>query len=146
MYLAIVSKSPEIDALHKFRLIDIYATFHEVLPEALYSSLQHKELVSETLKRCCSQLIYLIETNAPHKTLKKALSECMDSLFLAPIDTPSREFGYQIGWFLAEKAGIDLTKGTERKVWGYWKIEQNQVKTIAGSRKKRVGSTKPPTG
>lgn len=52
----------------------------------------------------------------------------MDTLAIANIDTENREFGYQLGWYLAEKVNVDLRKGTEKKIWGYWQIEGNEVK------------------
>lgn len=129
-----------VASLRKFILVDIYEAFYEVLPEARYSDPRQKEEVSRILKKCCNTLIRLLQEEGGYRLLKKALSDCMDELFLASIDPVNREFGYQLGWFLAEKAGVDLSRGTERKVWGYWKLEGDVVKVISGSRKKRVGS------
>lgn len=52
----------------------------------------------------------------------------MDALAIAKITAEHREFGYQLGWYLAEKVQVDLKKGTEKKLWGYWRVEGNEVK------------------
>ncbi|HTM66469.1 MAG TPA: hypothetical protein VL093_09125 [Flavipsychrobacter sp.] len=62
----------------------------------------------------------------------------MDSLAIAQINAVNREFGYQLGWYLAEKVNINLKKGTEKKLWGYWQIEGNEVKAPV---KPRISAT-----
>ena len=53
---------------------------------------------------------------------------CMDDISIAPVDGENKEFGYQLGWYLAEKVAVNLRKGTEKKVWGYWHIDGEEVK------------------
>jgi hypothetical protein len=125
-----VRTNSTLHKLHKFKSVDKYATFKEILPSVIFSSERDKEIVSEILDNCCSSLIKEFEKPArPTKpVLKKMLISCMDELAVAPIDAENREFGYQLGWYLAEKANVDLQKGTEKKVWGYWKVEEEEVK------------------
>lgn len=71
----------------------------------------------------------------------------MDALSVAPIDAENREFGYQLGWYLAEKVKVDLQRGTEKKLWGYWQVEGNEVKAplrprIAAAVKEKLGKKK----
>jgi hypothetical protein len=95
-----------------------------------YTSEEQKSLVSEILDSCCKELMSFFEKEKhPSKIeLKKSLVSCMDHLTIAPIDQENREFGYQLGWYLSEKANVDLKKGTEKKVWGYWQVDGNEVK------------------
>jgi hypothetical protein len=125
-----VRVSSILHKLDKFKSVDKYEAFNEILPTVVYSSPFDKEVVSEILNNCCSLLIAEFEISSrPSKPmLKKMLICCMDELTVAPIDAENREFGYQLGWYLAEKVNVDLQKGTERKVWGYWRVEEEEVK------------------
>lgn len=116
--------------LSKFRNVDKYESFYEILPSVVHTPEEQKELVSEILDSCCTQLINHFETGQKRckKAIRQSLIECMDSLSIAGINAENREFGYQLGWFLADKVRVDLKKGTEKKVWGYWQIENNEVK------------------
>jgi len=119
-----------IDVLSKFRYVDKYEAFHEILPSVISTSEKEKNIVSEILDKCCTELLKCCqESERPNKaSLKKSLVVCMDSLAVAHINAVNREFGYQLGWYLAEKVNINLKKGTEKKLWGYWQIEGNEVK------------------
>lgn len=119
-----------LNILSKFRQVDKYESFHEILPAVIYTNEEQKKTVTELLDICCATLIDLYETSKkPSKIImKKVLVQCMDELSIASIDAENREFGYQLGWYLAEKVNINLRKGTEKKIWGYWSIEANEVK------------------
>jgi hypothetical protein len=52
----------------------------------------------------------------------------MDQISIAAVNGENKEFGYQLGWYLAEKVAVNLRKGTEKKVWGYWHIEADEVR------------------
>jgi hypothetical protein len=125
-----VFRRETIDVLSKFRYVDKYEAFHEILPCVLGISQKEKDIVSEILDSCCTELLRCCqESERPNKTsLKKLLVVCMDSLSVAPINAVNREFGYQLGWYLSEKVDINLKKGTEKKLWGYWQIEGDEVK------------------
>jgi hypothetical protein len=141
-----VRANSTLHKLSKFRSIDKYEAFKEILPSVVFSSEFDKEMVSEILDNCCSLLIAEFEgSRHPSKPLlKKMLISCMDELTVAPIDSENREFGYQLGWYLAEKANVDLQKGTERKVWGYWRVEENEVKIPLRPRFTGRTKAKPP--
>ena len=115
--------------LSKFRQVDKYESFHEILPSVRHTTDEQKRTVSGILDTC--SLALLQEFEQPRKpavkVLKQLLIECMDALSVAPINAENREFGYQLGWYLAEKVQVNLKKGTEKKLWGYWQVEQEQV-------------------
>ncbi len=97
-----------------------------------YADYFHKKIVTEILNDCAKELILLFNIpKKPAKTaIKKILQQCMNDLFRAQIDDENREFAYQLGWFLAEKTGVELPKRTEKKVWGYWQISDDEVKIV----------------
>lgn len=109
--------------------MDKYRSFYEILPEVRETPADQREVVSEILNACCNELIRMFsEPVRPTKPmLKKALIYCMDELSIARVCPLNREFGYQLGWFLAEKVSVDLRKGTEKKVWGFWRVEDSEV-------------------
>ncbi len=123
-------KQQVLTTLEKFRNVDKYQTFREILPDVIFTDVRERETVSEILDNCCADLIQLLRGPQPatKPVLKKVLILCMDELAVARINTTNREFGYQLGWFLAEKVAIDLKKGTEKKVWGYWQVQAGEVK------------------
>jgi hypothetical protein len=125
-----VRSSEILNILYKFRLVDKFQSFHEILPSVQFSTEEQKNFVSEILNSCCIELESLCRAVKPPSKviLKKTLVACMDELSIAPIDTDNREFGYQLGWYLADKVNVNLKKGTEKKVWGYWHIDGNEVK------------------
>jgi hypothetical protein len=110
--------------------VDKYEAFHEILPAVIHTTTEQKETVSDILDRCCTALLQLLRLpKKPTKpVMKKVLVTCMDELSIAPVDMENKEFGYQLGWYLAEKVAVNLRKGTEKKVWGYWQIDGNEVK------------------
>lgn len=126
----VVDQRSVIDILSKFRYVDKYASFHEVLPAVLVAPVEQRQVVTEIVDRCCTELLFSFQNqDQPSvKLLRQSLIECMDALAIAPISAAHRDFGYQLGWYLAEKVQVDLRKGTERKLWGYWRIEGNEVK------------------
>lgn len=119
-----------IHILSKFRYVDKYQTFHEILPFVLHTSEEQKAIVNGILDDCAGVLLRLFnEPKKPTKpVLRQSLIECMDALAIARINAENREFGYQLGWYLAEKVNVNLKKGTEKKIWGYWQVEGNEVK------------------
>lgn len=119
-----------VEILSKFRYVDKYESFHEVLPAVLGAPVEQRQVVTEIVDRCCTELLnsFQNQDQPSIKLLRQSLIECMDALAIAPISAAHRDFGYQLGWYLAEKARVDLKKGTDRKLWGYWRIEGNEVK------------------
>lgn len=98
-----------------------------------------KRILDAILDNCCNDLINILETNrkATKTELKNVISETMYLIASAEIDTPNRDFGYELCWFLAEKAGVNMKRSSDNKVWGFWKVEANKVRTISGIRKRR---------
>jgi len=119
-----------INVLTKFLHVDKYACFYEVLPSVASSPEDQRLAVSEILNRCCSELIaHFQQSKKPLKpVLRQSLIDCMDRLSIAQISAENREFGYQLGWFLADKVQVNLKTGTEKKIWGYWKVEDSIVR------------------
>jgi len=119
-----------IDILVKFRRVDKYEAFHEILPAVLHTTEQQKTILSDILDNCSDELLrHFREVKKPDKKLlRQYLVECMDAISIADINAENKEFGYQLGWYLAEKVNVNLKKGTEKKIWGYWHIEANEVK------------------
>lgn len=121
-----------IEQLEKFRRVDKYETFHKIYPPVRHAGDDHKDVVSDILDHCAAQLIALLEQpKKPTKTaLKKAIADAMDAIAHAPVSTDIKEFGYELAWYLSEKAGLNMKLMSENKVWGYWKIEGSHVKTV----------------
>ena len=130
----------KIATLTKLRMVDKYASFYEIMPEVVHCSVQQKQWVTSLLDECCRQLIVLFNTHKkPTKTaIKKPIFHCMDELTLAPLDAANREFAYQLGWFIADKSGVDLRKGSMRKAWGYWAIQAEEVRVVGNPRRKKI--------
>ena len=133
--------------LLKFKSVDKYEAFHEILPSVRYSSQKEKDVVSDILDECCADLLRLLrgEKRPTKPVLKKVLVTCMDQISIAPVDGEHKEFGYQLGWYLAEKVAVNLRKGTEKKVWGYWQIEADEVKAPIRPRVSGKSKRKAPT-
>lgn len=62
----------------------------------------------------------------------------MDELARAAVSATGKDFGYELCWYMAEKAGVNLRKSTDAKIWGYWKVESGKVKVVTTVRKKRT--------
>jgi len=134
-----------LNTLQKFRQVDKYETFREILPSTVFLPKKEREIVSTILDHCAHDLILLLQGNKKgiKKELKQGLIECMDAIAIAPINADNREFGYQLGWYLAEKVQINLKTGTEKKLWGYWLVEGLEVSVpirprISNKAKERV--------
>jgi hypothetical protein len=134
-----VEPNSTIDILVKFKYVDKYESFHEIHPGTLMATAAQRQTVTIILDACCEELIRLLERlgKTTGSSMKKSLVHCMDELSRAGLDTPNLEFAWELGWYLAEKVSIDLRKGTGRKVWGYWSVESDEVKTIGKPRKKK---------
>lgn len=129
-----------VSKLLDFKTVDKYHAFNKIVPGIAQTPDDKKAIVDKILDDCCKSLISLLETNSkPTKNqLKNIISECMYNLAQADIDTPNRDFGYELCWFLSDKVGLNMKRSSDNKVWGFWKVEVNEVKTISGIRKKRA--------
>lgn len=136
--------------LLKFKSVDKYEAFYEILPSVQYASQKEKDVISEILDECCADLLRLMrgEKRPTKPVLKKVLVRCMDNISIAQVDGEHKEFGYQLGWYLAEKVAVNLRKGTEKKVWGYWHIEADEVKApirprVSGKSRRKATAEEP---
>lgn len=118
--------------LNDFKKVDKYETFYKILPAVEFSPEDQKSIVSDILNNCCDDFITLHDADKKplQSSLKKVFIKCMNELTIANIDTPNREFGYELCWYLSEKVGLKLKKTSENKIWGFWKVEEEEVKTI----------------
>jgi len=118
--------------LNDFKRVDKYETFYKILPAMEFSPEDQKSVVTNILDNCCNELITIHQADKkPLKSiLKKVFIKYMNELARADIDTSNREFGYELCWYLSEKVDLKLKKSSENKIWGFWKIEEAEVKTI----------------
>lgn len=136
-----MSASKILEKLYAFKRVDIYDAFHKAQPGIYQSHEDQKTTISEILDNCCRELIRLFETEKkPTKViLRQVIANYMDQITHAPVNTESKDFGYELCWFLAEKVGIDK-RSSDTKVWGYWRVEAEEVKAVT-----RIRKPKPPT-
>lgn len=135
----VVKRDEQIDFLNKFRWIDKYTTFSKILPLALFTLATEKEQVTDILDACCKELVIILkQSEKTGKTvLRQTITRFMDELARTNVCQVSKDFGYELFWYIGEKMGIDLKKGSHSKIWGYWKVESNSVVTITGIRKRK---------
>lgn len=121
--------------------MDKYATFGKAQPGIIHSPDDQQEIISNILDACCKELAVEIESSKrPTKTaLKSIIIAHMDLIMAAKVNTENKDFGYHLCYFLAEKAGVDIWRYSDTKIWGYWKLEGNKLKTV--SRVRRVKKT-----
>ena len=140
MYIfALVTRDETIAFIEKFRWIDKHETFKSLMPSVTYIGDDQKEVLSEIIRVCCTNLlaIYRNKRIKPTKAqLRKIVSHCMDEIARADIHTDNKDFGYELGWYLGEKLGIDLKKSSYGKIWGYWRVIDKNVVVVRSVRKK----------
>jgi hypothetical protein len=121
-----------IEKLRKIRWVDKYHTFHRIVPGVDDTTDEQKDILVNIVEDCCTELIRLY--NTPKKPLvtlvRSTIIKYMDKISYADLNTENRDFGYELCWYIAEKAGISIRKYTDSKVYGYWKVEGNQLKQV----------------
>lgn len=121
-----------IEKLRKIRWVDKYHTFHRIVPGVDNTSDEQKDILINIVEDCCTELIRLY--NTPKKPLitlvRSTIIKYMDKISYADLNTENRDFGYELCWYIAEKAGVSIRKYTDSKVYGYWKVEGNQLKQV----------------
>lgn len=130
---SIIEKEEIIRKLTKFRQVDKYQSFHEVMPHRFLASSEQRSLVTEILDNCAKELVYLYRTAKKNPTklnLKKVIQLHMNLIAHAALDETNKEFAYKLCWFLAEKVAVNFPKQTAQKYWGYWAVEKDEVKTV----------------
>lgn len=126
-----MKKEQILQKLYDFRDLDKYATFSKAMPGIIHTADDQQEIINTILNTCAKELIIELESvKRPTKTaLKTIIAKSMNNITAAGINTENKDFGYHLCWFLAEKVGLDLWKQSTTKIWGYWEIIDNQVKT-----------------
>lgn len=134
--------------LYTFHRADKYATFAKAQAGIINTTDEQKEVVSKILNDCCRSLINLYEatTSPTVLSLKNVIMDCMDALTFADINIENKDFGYELCWFLAEKTGINLKLRSDTKVWGFWRVQQNEVKSISRIRRRKSLNNSTPSG
>jgi len=135
-----INKKQTLEKLYAFRGMDKYATFGKAQTGIIHSPDDQQDVISNILDECCKHLAIEIEsTTRPAKSsLKEIIITHMDKIMHAPVNTENKDFGYHLCWFLAEKAGVDLWRNSDTKVWGYWSVNDNMVKTVTRVRKRKT--------
>lgn len=126
-----ISKENEaiIEKLRKIRWVDKYHTFHRVVPGVDHSTDEQKDMVTNILEDCCTEVIKLYNSaKKPSVVLvRNTILKYMDKISYTDANAENRDFGYELCWYIAEKAGITIRKYTDSKVYGYWKVTENNT-------------------
>lgn len=125
--------------LYSFRGMDKYATFGKAQSGIIHSPDDQQDIISNILDTCCKELIIELEsTKRTSKTiLKSIITKHMDAILQAEVNTENKDFGYHLCYFLAEKTGVDIWRHSDTKVWGYWKVEENKLKSVTRIRRSK---------
>lgn len=121
-----------IEKLRKIRWVDKYHTFHKIIPGVEHSTDEQKDIIVDLVEDCCGELINLFKARKrpTQKTVRETILKYMDRISYAEVNTENKDFGYELCWYIAEKTGINIRRYTESKVYGYWKVEDNKLKTV----------------
>lgn len=137
-----MNKENIIEQLRKFRWVDKYHNFKNLLPTIEHTSDDDREIISNIVEDCCTELIRIYNTSKRKPTkalLSKTILGYMDDISYTSVDELNKDFGYELCWYIAEKVDVDLRKQTTTKVYGYWTIVEDSLKTVTkrGKRKKK---------
>lgn len=136
-----MKKEEIIEQLRKFRWVDKHHNFKNLLPGVEFCSDEDKEIISNIVENCCTELIRIYNTNKRQPTksvLSKTILKHMDDISYTNVDELNKDFGYELCWYIAEKIGLNLRKQTTTKVYGYWTIVEDKLKIVT-KRGKRKG-------
>ncbi|MEZ5015784.1 MAG: hypothetical protein R2800_01925 [Flavipsychrobacter sp.] len=137
-----MEKEEIIEQLRKFRWIDKYHNFRDLLPTIEQSSDDDKDIINNIVEDCCTELIRIYNTSKRKPTkalLGKTILQYMDDISYTKVDELNKDFGYELCWYIAEKVGVDLRKQSTTKVYGYWSIVENNLKTVTKRGKRKKG-------
>ncbi len=125
-------KEKIIEQLRKIRWIDKYHTFHKIVPGVDKAGDEEKEIINNITEDCCTELIRLYNSKRkPTKEkVKKTILKYMDMISYTDVNTESKDFGYELCWYIGEKIGINMRKYSETKVYGYWTLEDDKLKIV----------------
>lgn len=137
-----MDKQEIIEQLRKIRWVDKYHNFRNLIPGIEETPEDKKDIIIELVENCCTELIRVFNTQKRPTviTIKKVILKYMDEISYADVDEQNRDFGYELCWYISEKAGVNLRKATDTKVYGYWKVIEDELKTVS-KRGKRTHAT-----
>lgn len=132
-----MNKKERLEKLYAFKSLDKYATFGKAQSGIIHAHEDQQQIISELLDNCCKELAIEIESvKKPTKTiLRSIVIKYMDAISIAKVNTENRDFGIHLCYFLAEKAGIDIRRQSETKIWGYWTIDNNNLRVVTRKRR-----------
>lgn len=125
-------KDKIIEQLRRIRWVDKYHTFHKIVPGVDKAGEDEKETITNIVEDCCTELIrhYNAKRKPTKEKVKKIILKYMDMISYTEVNTESKDFGYELCWYIGEKIGVDIRKYTETKVYGYWRVEENALRTV----------------
>jgi hypothetical protein len=125
--------------LYRFVEVDKYISFSEALPGIDTTPYDIQDIIVEILDNCAKELIkaYRSHKRPTQVILKEIITRYMNEIATADVNPENKDFGYELCWFLSEKAGVNFKKSSEQRLWGFWKVEANQVKLVSGVRKRK---------
>ena len=134
-----MNKKERLEKLYAFISLDKYATFCKAQSGIIHAHEDQQQIISELLDNCCKDLAIEIESaKKPTKAILKAIIiKYMDAISSAAVNTENRDFGIHLCYFIAEKAGVDIRKQSETKLWGYWPIENDRIRVVTRIRKSK---------
>lgn len=132
-------KKEVLDKLYSFRGMDKYATFGKAQPGIIHSPDDQQDIISNILDNCCKELIIEFDgvKRISKTTLRTIIIKHMDMITQAHVNNENKDFGYHLCFFLAEKTGVDIRRHSDTKIWGYWKVEGNKLKTVTRIRRSK---------
>jgi hypothetical protein len=134
-----MNKKEKLEKLYLFKGMDKYAVFGKAQPGIIHTNEDQQKIISDILDNCCKELAIEIESvKRPTKSsLNDIITKCMLSITNATVNIENKDFGYHLCYFLAEKTGLDIWRNSDTKIWGYWKVEDGNVKTVKRMRKSK---------
>lgn len=126
------NKEEIIEALRKLRRTDKYHNLHKIIPGVVHTPDEVQDIISNIIDDCCTELVrnYLAKKRPTVSTVRSIILKYMDLISYADVNTENKDFGYELCWYIAEKTDVSLKKYTSTKVYGYWNVQDNQLKTV----------------
>lgn len=121
-----------IERLRKIRWVDKYHTFHKIVPGVEHTPDDQQNIIIQLVEDCCTELIrlYSAKKKPTVAIVRSTIMKYMDNIAYTNVSSENRDFGYELCWYIAEKANINIRKYTDTKIYGYWKVENNRLKEV----------------
>ncbi len=117
-----MTKAAIIEKLEKFKFADKFATFYRIQPTVLLAADDQQDIISGILDDCCKELIKLYRAakkNPTKLSMRKEIVKCMNTIYKAAVRQENKDFAYELCWYIAEIAGVNIKKIASNKKWGY---------------------------